>query len=60
LREKRHHERREQRKSIPLEMQDRAAHAMQCRVVYAIVPIEETLEELAEQNAWKKRLRSEK
>jgi hypothetical protein len=31
---------------------------MQCRVVYAIVPIEGTLEELAEQNAWKKRLRS--
>jgi hypothetical protein len=29
---------------------------MQCRVVYAILPIEGTLEELAERNAWKKRL----
>jgi chromosome condensin MukBEF complex kleisin-like MukF subunit len=50
-------ERREQCKRITLEALDRAARAMRCRVVYAIVPIEGTLEELAEQNAWKKRLR---
>jgi chromosome condensin MukBEF complex kleisin-like MukF subunit len=50
-------ERREQCKRITLEALDRAARTMRCRVVYAIVPIEGTLEELAEQNAWKKRLR---
>ena len=51
-------EKSEDRKSISLRALEKAADAMDCRLVYAIVPRNGlTLMELAERQQWKKRLR---
>ena len=50
-------EKSEDKKSISLRAMEKAAEAMDCKVVYAIVPrAGKTLMELAERQNWRKRL----
>ncbi len=50
-------EKSEDKKSISLRAMEKAAEAMECKVVYAIVPRGgKTLMELAERQRWRKRL----
>ena len=52
-------ERSEEQKTITIERLESAARAMQCNLVYAIVPydrsIEDRAEEIADRNLWRKR-----
>ncbi len=52
-------ERRERGMDISMVKLDQMAHAMGCQLVYSIVPVKGTLTEMAEAQAWKKRLRRE-
>jgi DNA-binding Xre family transcriptional regulator len=49
-------EMRERQQTVTLWALDRIAKAMDCELVYSIVPKEGTLEELAERQAWERRL----
>lgn len=53
-------ERREREMSTSLELLDLMAHAMGCKLAYSVVPQKGTLAELAEAEAWKRRLKGEK
>ncbi len=50
-------ERSERKMSPTLGKMDEVAHAMGCKLTYSIVPVKGTLAELAEAQAWKKRLK---
>lgn len=52
-------ERRERDMSTSLEKLDLLAHAMGCKLTYSIVPVKGTLAELAEVQAWRKRVKRE-
>ena len=52
-------ERSEEGMRPTLEKLDEIAHAMGCKLTYSIVPVKGTLAELAEVQAWKKRLERE-